>query len=509
MKKGTFFTTIGSVIILIISFIAFVLPSQLKSGKEDIVVFGKYDGREVRYEKDSPFIYYAQTYLNNYKSQYQQEPGNQDHFQIFKQAFASSIRQFAFENAAKESGYFVPETSLNRKLANIFLDANGKFDKSLYLQADQDKLKEYKNDLRSSTLNNMVRYDLFGSEEEILGYSALYGLKESDSELTFFTNLDSEKRGFNLVIFPKSEYPEAERLSFGEKNKAKFTSYDLSVITFEEKSDADKVLAKISKNEMTFEEAKTSDKAIMYYANSEGKLASGWKYQYQLEKILENPEDVSVIANLAKGSVSDSIPTSFGYSIFLKDGDNVPADFTADDTKRALSNYIFGFEQTMIEDYFVAKGKEFKQLAEKTDFNSAAAAFADFKAETSVIEPFPLNYGNVSLAATLDTSKKGLYNADMNEQFLKSAFTLKANEISDPIVMSDYSTYGYVVLIQYTPSETNDYDGLSSDQIDEELEFQNSMKAYYVSQLDNMSCTNTILKDPKTEDNFQNAYYSR
>ena len=34
MKKGALFTTVGSIIILIISFIAFVLPSQLGSGQE-------------------------------------------------------------------------------------------------------------------------------------------------------------------------------------------------------------------------------------------------------------------------------------------------------------------------------------------------------------------------------------------------------------------------------------------------------------------------------------------
>ena len=72
MKKGLSYS-IASVVILIICLIAFVLPSTLGSGQNPnkLPAFGKYNGKEIKYEQGSDFAnyvsYYGQTFQTRYR----------------------------------------------------------------------------------------------------------------------------------------------------------------------------------------------------------------------------------------------------------------------------------------------------------------------------------------------------------------------------------------------------------------------------------------------------------
>src|SRR5574344_653625 len=137
MKKGALFTTVGSIIILIISFIAFVLPSQLGSGQESTKkVFGKYKSREIVYEKDSDLVNNLQSIQNNFYNTYGREPDNSEFYQNFYNAFKTTVSQYAYEEAAKKAGYVVSEETVNRELRSYFVDETGNFSKALYDEAD-------------------------------------------------------------------------------------------------------------------------------------------------------------------------------------------------------------------------------------------------------------------------------------------------------------------------------------------------------------------------------------
>ena len=65
-----------------------------------------------------------------------------------------------------------------------------------------------------------------------------------------------------MAVFSTKDYPAEEKIKFGKENAAKFNSYDMSVITVDDKATATKVAKRIQNGEITFEDAITeySDK---------------------------------------------------------------------------------------------------------------------------------------------------------------------------------------------------------------------------------------------------------
>ena len=218
------------------------------------------------------------------------------------------------------------------------------------------------------------------------------------------------------------------------------------------------------------------------YSDSEGKLSNN--FQYQIENMIENTDDLSSIISVAQGSVSPVIQTKMGYSIFKNNGSVTAPDFDSEDMQRTVSNYISSYESTVIEDYYIAKANTFISAIKDSDFSSAATANG---ATVNEIEPFPLNYGNVDLLLKLDTSVDGLTGAESNENFLKKAFALKMNEISEPIVLNNN-----IVVLQYNK------DG----EIPEDTEVDIDTLLDY----DNNAANSELMGSSKLENNFLTVY---
>ena len=109
------------------------------------------------------------------------------------------------------------------------------------------------------------------------------------------------QRGFKVALFSKSDFPLEEKIKYANQNANKFNKYDMSVITVEEKSNAESIAKRIANNEITFEDA-ISEYSDKNYSSSDGKLTNA--YQYQIENLLENKEDLASITDLSVGSVS-------------------------------------------------------------------------------------------------------------------------------------------------------------------------------------------------------------
>ena len=485
MKKGVMYTA-GSIIILIICLIAFVLPTTLgKAANQKPLEFGSYNGRKITYEQGSDFADFVSQYAEMYRSQGIQIDSSQQYY-LFQYAFNSTVMKYAYEDAVKKSGWKVPKEAVNRKLRPYFYDENGKFSSKLYKQADPSSVEKLRQNIEGNLYTSRFNDDIFGSTSEFLGIDNLYGVKIADPELKFFQNYGTEKRGFNMVAYKKADYPEAEKMKYAENNKAKFINYDMLVITVDEKSLAEKVAKRIGKEEITFEDA-VAEYSANNYSNTEGKLSS--TYQYQLENILNDKADLAKLTDLAVGAVSPVIQTTSGYSIFKANAAPVQPDFENEEMKSRVSNYLTSYESGLIEDYYIAQANMFKSEAKASSFDDACAKLGVEKTE---IAPFPLNFGNTSVTGTVDTSVTGLRGADTNENFLKEAFSLKLNDYSEPLVMSDY-----VIVIQYTTSEN--------------AEISDDDKPTIINTIvnsDNSSAQRALMDSPKLDNKFIATYYS-
>ena len=499
MKKNTAYT-IGSLIVLLICAFCFVvLPAFTGSeGQQNkLPPFGKYNKREIAYEQDSDFYNYVSQYGQMFQN-YGQQLNEQTYYTVFKYAFDATVRKYAYEDAVNKSGYVVPQAAVNRNMVPFFSDENGNYSSKLYKQTDAKTVENLRNSIQTALVASRYSDDLFGSEEDIVGSEALYGLKESDAELEFLKAYNANKRGFQMALFNTSDYPEEEKLKFAKENQAKFNKYDISIVTVEDKAKAQTVLKRINNNEITFEDA-ISEYSLNYFTNSEGKVTSA--YQYQIENLLVNKDDLAILTDLAVDSVTDVIETSNSFSIFKKNGETKTPDFEIDEYKDLVSTYLRNYEKTRIEDYFTAKANDFIAQAAKSDFDSACTSMNIKNVE---IPAFPLNYGSVAIADSLNTSIEGLSSADTNEKFLETAFNLKMNEMSEPLVLN-----GYVAVIKYTSdgneakaADTNDEetDNLEDDEIADVLS--------NISDLDQSSANSYILSSDKLENNFAEVYFS-
>ena len=484
MKKNTVYTLGSLVILLICAFCFVVLPavegrtSRQQGG--DTPVFGKYDGKEIKYEQGTEFANFVSQYGQMYQM-YGQQLDQTTYYQIFNQAFKSTVMNYAYSDAVKKSGYEAPDSAVTREILPYFQDEKGNYSSKLYKQASESVKQELHDSAKASIIASRFANDNFASDNEKVGLTPLYGLKNTEAEKKFIADMNKEQRGFKMAAFSKSDYPLDEKLKFANQNTALFNKYDMSVITVEEKSKAESIAKRIANNEITFEDA-VSEYSDKSYSSSDGKITNS--YQYQISNILANKDDLASITGLSSGATSDIIQTNSGYSIFKMDGTVTKPDFTTEDLQRAVSTYISAYEMTLIEDYFTAKANDFIKEAKASDFDAAAAKL---NVKTNEIAKFPLNYGNVSVLNTLDTSADGMSNAEHNDNFLKAAFSLKLNELSEPLVLNNN-----VIVLQYTTEGTSDDDDVNV----------NTLVTY-----DQSSATSIIMKSDKLEDNFLTVYF--
>ncbi len=483
MKKNTVYTLGSLIILLICAFCFVVLPAvegRTSRQSADTPVFGKYKGKEIKYEQGTEFANFVSQYGQMYQM-YGQQLDQTAYYQIFNQSFKSTVLNYAYTDEVKKSGYVVPASAITREILPYFQDENGNYSSKLYKQASDETKQNLHDSASNALLADRFSNDNFASNDERVGLTSLYGLKNSGAEKNFIAKMNKEQRGFKMAAFSKSDYPLEEKLKFANQNAALFNKYDMSVITVEEKSNAESIAKRIANNEITFEDAVTeySDKN---YSDSEGKLTNS--YQYQISSILQNKDDLASITGLGTGATSDIIQTNTGYSIFKNNTAVTKPDFDSEDTQRVVSTYMSAYEMTVIEDYFTAKANDFIKEVKTSDFDTAAEKLS---VKTSEIAPFPLNYGNVDVLNTLSTSEDGMANAERNESLLKAAFALKLNELSSPIVLNNN-----IVVLQYTTASSSANDDVNV----------NLLVSY-----DQSAASDTIMKSDDLEDNFLSVYF--
>ena len=164
MKKNTVYTLGSLIILLICAFCFVVLPAvegrTSRQVDSNAPVFGKYNGKEIKYEQGSDFAEYVSQYGQMYQM-YGQQLDQSAYYQIFSQAFSSTVLKYAYTDAVTKTGYTVPQSAITREILPYFYDENGHYSSKLYKQtSDEAKLELQKDPPRIDTgaLRNSITH---------------------------------------------------------------------------------------------------------------------------------------------------------------------------------------------------------------------------------------------------------------------------------------------------------------------------------------------------------------
>lgn len=475
--------SIGSTIIFVLAVVSFIfLPGVLRSAVRQAKPFGYYYGTPITYEQGSLL---AQNV--NYMQQLAQLQGQSaNQYVIFYNAYNQTVQQMAASRQVRKSGYTIPRSDISREMALYFVDENGNYSARLFNETPESRKLEIQKGLTDSLTLRRYSEDLLGAQEN--GALPTYGLKTSSKELPFIHEMADKNRAFKMASFSFSDYPLDQAAVFGREHADLFTKYDLSVLSFDTEAQAKNVIRQLEANEVVFEDA-VSSLSTKYYGDSEGKLTNS--YRYQLREMLSSEDSLEAVAALTPQSFSAPIAAANGFVVFRCDGEPVQADMENADMQQVAYDYMKIYESGQIEQYFTDRARDFSAAAIRSGFDAAGEQFG---AKITDIPAFPLNYGSVSLYSSVPSSEPELSGASSNENVLRTLFSLRENELTDPLVLS-----GAVAVFQLT-EETGATD-LSRALIDSSYQMSKM-------QFDAVAMQNAIMNDDNFTDHFFEVFFS-
>ncbi len=455
MKKNSLYSLGGIIILLIAAFIFVLVPALGVTSDSRLPEYGRYNGVPIKFEENTEFYNAANSIVQ--QMEYNGYDFNTEYSMLyyniaFQQAFSRVVGPMALRDMAQESGWTAPEHAIDRALIDQYYSESGSYSQALYNSVPDEKKREYAEQTAKDLTAAHTYQDLFGSFQKVSG-NALYGLKSSQGEVDFLRSLGSKEYEFEYVGFDMRTYPDEEIRAFGEQNKDKFTRYDFSVITVQDKSKANETLKRLNNSEITFDDAiaTVSDKSLGNHET--GKIVQNWKYQ--MKEAIEDDADLEKVLSLKANEISPVVKTTGGFAIYRCDGDAKEADLNDSDTFGIANTYLYTREKGHIEDYFTAQAKDF--IASATTSNFDAACSKHDKAKAS-ITPFALNYNNTTLIgkSSVEESIPALKGIFTNENFLTTAFALKEGDVSSPIVISSSNTIVVLHCVAIRDNETSD-----------------------------------------------------
>jgi hypothetical protein len=476
VKRNLLFA--GAVFILVLAVVSFVfIPAWGGQAGQGAITFGSWDGKPIEYVQDSFFVRQFQAISSDYERQ-GQELNQFTYFQAMQTAFNSAAVRLAMLDAVADADYRVPQSVIDKALLPFYQDETGRYSSKRYNETPE--LQRATNRALMTEELTAARYaeDVFGNQ------GGLYGAKRSSKENELVTQMASRSRSFHYVSFPVSAYPDSEVRAFGEANAALFVKHDLSMIIADDEPTAKRAAAAISKGDTGFADAVTA------YSTRSGTDATGKllaSYRNDLNALFPEAKDLDAVLSLEQGKVSGILKTGSRFAIVRRDGEPMQPDFSSPSTLAVVRAYLMKNERGKVEDYVVSKAKEFVAKARGTGLDAAAAAEGLKKSTTGA---FAINYGNSPLFAPLpvETSAE-LADAVRNEDFFKTAFSIKSGEISDPILL------GSNVMVLSLAEEKA-----------AESEMAPYLLSYYAGQWNQRSFTSAIMKSEKLEDKFMETY---
>lgn len=506
---------VGSVFILILSAVTFIFVPAMLHGAPKGLVFGKYDGKKIELAQGTEYAASVANFSDLLKMQ-GQTLNDSAYYSIYNYAFNATVSYLSGKNAVEDAGYTPSATSLSRAMLPYFTDENGNYSAKLYNTTSEATRNSLKKDLSDNLVWTRYYEDMFGTDglktdgyymgltclqnygnyvrqlqfegAKTLGGNALFGLKASDAENEFLANLGTTKRSFDLVSWDKTNYPDQEVIMYGVDHYELFNKHDLSVISVDDKAQAEKLLAQITNNEVTFEDA-IKEFSKKYYTGDDGKITSN--YEYQIKEIIPAEEDFKSVIDLEKDGISGVIQTANNsYSIFRRNEKRDLNHLNVQENIDIVRNYLNSHEAGIAEEFNTKLAKDFAASAVSNGFDKAAK---DAKLTKVSVPAFTLNYGGTAITGDIPSDIKELQGANRNENFLEKAFSLKNGEVSEPLVVGNN-----ILVLKMT--------GEQKDPVTEEGK---KTVATNRANFDASSAQTALLTSAKVENNVQQVFFNQ
>lgn len=432
VKHNNKFVYYGTIVIFVISALAFIVAPSLGNGGSggDDYTFGAWKGKEIAYAQGGFFATQVAEVKAQLEGQGYQDTGDQFFaYQVWRRAFENTVMHYALLDYARSGDIAVSQAFLDKAMAqHPAFQEDGSFSRRKF----RDATNAYKASLRTGILEDTLKNRYVADAVFVV---------PSGAETAFIKAMASSERVVEYVAFPFADYPDSERLAFAAANPGSFRRLRLSRITVTSSlKDAQSVLGRIQSGTVSFEDA-AKNYSKDAYASKGGDM--GQRYAWELKGDFKDAASLDGLVALGAGAFSPVYETVAGSWVFFRiDEAAADPDLASADLLRTVTEYLNSYEKGRIEDWVVAKAAEFAAAA-GADFLGAAASRSLSVKETN---PFPLNYagafnlGYFSLFGSLDaTDKPEIAGADSDEKFLTAVFSLQPGQLSAPVVLNNHA----------------------------------------------------------------------
>ncbi|MGH4037031.1 MAG: peptidylprolyl isomerase [Sphaerochaeta sp.] len=478
-KKKSVGWIFGMVILILIavSFVAAPAIEAIVGGSSsNELVFGSYDGEDITYSQDSYFYDQYQLYGSQYQSDANTD-SNMALYQIWSQAFNSTVIYTAITQMAEKVGFITTEDTLNQAIidSGYYNDEDGNFDIEAYNKTSVDQ----KASIRKTITRQLPYQTVLNDVGSII---------TSSKEAKYVGDMADATRSFKYVTFDQSTYPKELTAQYAITNAQLFNTIDLSIISTADEEEANAALASI--NEGTSFEDVATDSSKDSYASTGGELGS--IPYYAIKTNFKNVDESMDILNAKAGDVLGPYETENGWAIYRVNTAAQIADYTSEDTLTMVRNYIANYDSDIMDAYLNDEATKF--AATVTDDFDAAATAANLTVNdvTSTSE----NIGNSQYMSTFSTSDTvgTLATAAADDDTMKLLFDTEVGTTVEPIKSG--STY----IVAYVQSEDND-SGMGS--------YIESVYPYYAGTHNQQDLESAIMSSDKLENNFLSVFIDK
>ncbi|MGP1438551.1 MAG: peptidylprolyl isomerase [Treponema sp.] len=499
-------TSIGGVIILILSIISFIfLPTMIQSGSR-ATTLGKWGGISIQNTENSQFTNQYRNLAGYAESQNlipsDEFSRNSFYHSLAKVAFDSSIIDVAMTDELEKAGYVPSDFLVNKELVRYYLDENEMYSETKFQSTPANTKLSYKRAVEHSMMTRRYVEDIFGDGKK-------GGMKMSSAETAFIEDMAKKVIDFNYVSFGFDSYPKEKIKEYGMQKAELYKTYDFSLLSYETEEEAKNVLTSLKDGSKTFEDAlkEIENKKL---TNDDGKLEKSSKED--IADLFPDNADLDKVIALKSGELSDVLQTSgMDYVIIRCDGDVKEADFDSSEVQDKVFAKMKSEDRGKIEEYLLETGKEFAAMASSAGFNKALNYYSK---EATLSQPFSLNYGSLSYFPSISTDKDSVLSpASKNEDFYKNVFSLKDGEVSSPHLIAS----NVVVLSQNSEKDSDEYtkdNGKTyKNQCENYMPYYNLVMLlqargmnFYTVPLAQKTFIDFILKNPKLVDNHTRLF---
>ncbi|EFW36914.1 hypothetical protein HMPREF9554_02614 [Treponema phagedenis F0421] len=496
--------TVGGIIIFLFAVIAFVfIPGAGGFGRNSgLISLGTWDGIRIENTPDGLFAkqYAMISRAAEQYGLYPNDPAQREmiDYQIMHIAFQAAVIELASMQTTQKSGFVLTSDMLNKHLIPFYSDSNGIYSPQIYQNTSEQVKLARRKEVSDAIYSSQYFQNLFSNGNDFSG------LKMSENEVKFIKDMTKDERSFQYIVITDKVFPAENIVKYGKEHKDLFAVHHLSMLTYATQEEAKKVLDLLNKKETSFEDAVATG-STKTGTDSAGKMTHS--YRSDVNAMFPETTDLNAVLNLQPQELSAVVKTGSGFAIVRCDALPTEPDFASEEMRTHVFNYLLNNERGIVEDYIADEAKRFVDEAKKESGFGAAAKKANLNVLTS--KSFSINYGNVSVLPQLPRQSDPAFSGiERNENFFKTAFSLKEGQISDPILLGNQ-----VVVLKLHEKKISDESVLNTtaDSYKQAVnawydQFPIFMLGFMQLPWGQQTCIDYILNSPKFKDTFSNMY---